>query len=230
LGGTIINADIARFLVPEFLKWSGRIRHTLSTGEPAGAYAHARILRELKARAKRRELLITAGGAGSGKTTSLEQAREGADLVFDNQFRHFARAEEVLKVAIAAGWRVQVIYVHRPFDDVVRAVIDRSQRTGRWNRLSELPKMHLEAQRTIVRLFDQFAHQAAFHAIYNAQAGVGDRPRGARVFLREFRPGGVYHHADASTLAQLIRPVLRTALKDGLACKEVARLIGKDYL
>jgi len=223
----LISVDVARLLAPEFRTWSGRIRHTAATGGPAGAYAHDRLIRELNNRGKRRTLLLTAGGAGSGKTSQLMQQASSADLVFDNQLRDWLRACEILRAAIANGWQTQVIYVHRPFPDVVRAVIERSQRTGRWNLLAELPAAHSEAQQTIVRLWRAFRDSVTVLAIYNAASGNAERPVGSQIKAQDLAPNGRYHYADVQALASQIEPVLKAATKDGAVCKEIARLIGR---
>lgn len=226
--GKIVSVDVARFLVPEFRTWSGRVRHTPSTANPAGAYAHDRLIREL-ARSRRgaRRLLITAGGAGSGKTSQLRSQTSIADLVFDNQFKDPARARQILRLAIANGWETEVVYVHRPFADVVRAVIDRSQRTGRWNFLAELPAAHAQAQRTLFTIRDEFRSTAHIHAIYNASEGMGDLPPGTRIPLDTLRPDGRYHLAEDEKNRSIIPEVLNQTIEEGIVCIQIARIIAK---
>jgi hypothetical protein len=247
--GKLISVDVARLVSPEFQTWDAKVRHTVSTGNPAGAYAHDRLLRELakppanKSGTKR--LVVTAGGAGSGKTSllALGDAAAGdatsalahADLIFDNQLRDFARAREILLTASKHGWETEFWYVHRPFADTVRAVIERSQRTGRWNLLAELPRTHVEAQATIVRLRREFYETPGikFRAQYNASAaaaGSASQPashpkRGSRVFFRDLKEGGVYHHKDEKALLAMIPGILAKAIKDGLICEELAAII-----
>lgn len=225
-GGRVISVDLARFLAPEFRTWSGRLRHTLSTASPAGAYAHDRLSRSLRSHpGPRKRLIITAGGAGSGKTTQLSGHTSLADLVFDNQLRNHARAREVLVTARLHGWEVEVVYVHRPFHDVVRAVIDRSQRTGRWNSLKELPRTHADAQRTILRLWSEFRDGVHIDAIYNASKGQAEQAPGSRVLFRNLRLGGAYHLQENEATTQVIHRVLDQALSQGIVCRQLARLI-----
>lgn len=227
--GTVISVDVARFLAPEFRSWDGRIRHTPSTAIPAGAYAHDRLLRELARSTpsqQRRVLHITAGGAGSGKTTLLSKVSLNASLVFDNQLRNYKRADVVLSRAIASGWKVHVSYVHRPFADVVKGVVERSQRTGRWNALDELAQSHIDAQTTIVRLRRKYASAAQFRAIYNAsELSDRERPRGARVFFFELAEGGCYHLPSAETLRAQVVKVVQASVKQGRISKEFARIL-----
>ena len=224
--GKIISADVARLLAPEFRTWSGRVRHTPATGAPAGAYAHDRLMRELQDRGGRRTLLITAGGAGAGKTSQLRAQTAIADLIFDNQLREVSRAREILKTALRHDWQVEIVYVHRPFADVVRAVIERSQRTGRWNWLYELPAAHIEAQRTVVTLWREFGDSTPVDAIYNASNGFEQQPAGSRIDIQELDPGGRYHYADGKELAKHVASILKAAVREGAVCKEVARIIG----
>jgi hypothetical protein len=227
--GKIISVDVARFLAPEFDTWNGRLHHTPSTASPAGWYAHKRLLREIvNKRSGPKHLSITSGGAGSGKTHSLRSSTSGATLVFENQFKDSARAHEVLTLALTNGWQVEVQYVHRPFADVVRAVIERSQRTGRWNRLADLPSMHIEAQRTVVALRKAFHHRGVtFQALYNTSSSSGQKPPGDRVLFRDLDTGGRYHLADAEALKKEIPSIVEKTRKDGIVCREVASLICK---
>ncbi len=225
--GRIISADVARLLVPEFQSWEGRLRHTPATGQPAGAYAHQRVLRALAQPVAVRRLLVTAGGAGSGKTTLLSERSRAFSLTFDNQFKDEARAREVLDQALVHCWKVLVVYVHRPWRDVVRAVIERSQRTGRWNALAELPRMHIEAQRTILKLRKAYQDRVVFHAVYNASEGRGGQPRGSRVPFVDLSAGGRYHRSDAQRLARAIPQVVQETLAQHVVCGEVASLITK---
>jgi hypothetical protein len=226
--GKIISVDTARFLAPEFRSWSGRIRHTPSTGNPAGAYAHDRMVRELaRERTGTKRLLITAGGAGSGKTSQLKAQTSIADLVFDNQFKDLSRAREILRLAVKHGWTTEVVYVHRPFADVVRAVIDRCQRSGRWNALAELPAAHAQAQRTIVSLWQEFRETVNLHAIYNASEGMATQPLASRVLFRALREGGVYYLQDDEKTHSIISKTLQQALAEGIVCREVARIIAQ---
>lgn len=165
--GKIVSVDIARFLAPEFETWDGRVRHTPSTSQPAGEYAHKRLLRALKAGKPNSILLITAGGAGSGKTSALRINQSGslvddADLVFDNQMRDYTRSCEIVRTAFVCRWKVRLLYVHRPFQEVVPAVAERSLRTGRWNRLKELPEAHIESRVTVLNLLHFWSKHAHF--------------------------------------------------------------------
>ncbi|MFN0011094.1 MAG: hypothetical protein ACKVS8_05555 [Phycisphaerales bacterium] len=227
-GGRIVSVDVARLLAPEFVPWDGRLRHTPSTANPAGAYAHDRLLRELASRRQHQgRLLITAGGAGSGKTSSLRGQGRIVDLIFDNQFKNLHRAREVLHAAISHRWEVRVVYVHRPFRDVVRAVIERSQRTGRWNALAGLGSAHRQAQATIVQLRSEFGKAVVFTAQYNATRGVPGPARGSRVLFRDLHRGGRYHLTDAEASLEVVAKELHHAREEGVVCAEIARLIGQ---
>jgi hypothetical protein len=242
-GGKVISVDIARFLAPEFRSWDGRIRHTPSTAVPAGAYAHDRLRRELSnrrhadgasakgdaARGKKPTLLISAGGAGSGKTTLLSEQTHNATLVFDNQLRSFARADELLALATSLSWNVHVLYVHRPFRDVIRGVLERSQRTGRWNALGELAQSHVDAQATIVRLREKYKSKVLFRAYFNiSKVFKGDRARGDRVYFFELAKGGCYHLPSAQALRLQVRSVVEASVKQGRISKEFASLLLRE--
>jgi hypothetical protein len=230
--GRVVSVDVARLLSPEFQTWDAKIRHTPSTATPAGAYAHDRLLRALAVPGpKGRRLVVTAGGAGSGKTSLLNLHKQAveADLIFDNQLRDLHRAREIIKTAIENAWQAEFVYVHRPFEDAVRAVIERGQRTGRWNRLVDLPQTHRDAQRTIISLRKQHYETPGikFRAQYNASDGIPGPKRGSRVWFRDMKSDGPYHLPDGQTLLHQIPAILQDAINDGTVCEELASLIAQ---
>ncbi len=149
-----------------------------------------------------------------------------ADTEYDR--RRGARGGRVL--ALQHDWQVENVYVHRPFPDVVRAVLERSQRTGRWNTLADVARAHVQAQATILQLRQKFGggRSLIFRAQFNASKGLGDRPAGARVFFHELARGGRYHLASSETLIKTIPPLVEQAIHEGLASREIARLVCGD--
>lgn len=223
--GLLISADIARHLAPEFRSWSGRVRHTPSTSSPAGAYAHDRILRELARPRGRSRLLITAGGPGSGKSTALRKGGIGAaELVFDNQFKDLPRAREILESALKHRWEVIVRYAHRNFKEVPRAVLERSQRTGRWNRIDELPKMHLQAIRAFGALRGEYKHCGVF---FQAFENSGSSPQAVRAIMLTaliYLANESYDEINHERKAQC-KKAIEKSLADGEICKELAEIV-----
>jgi len=163
-GGKVIGTDIARFLHPAYHSRRGRMRHTPSTSRPASAYAEDRLAREIGSPPDPRpgytapQLLMTAGGVASGKSTVItDDVVAAADLVSDGQMKNPAKAIATIEQALRNGWIVEVRYVHRPFDDAAASAVQRGLRSGRWGPLAELPALHMAAQRAVVAVERHFA-------------------------------------------------------------------------
>lgn len=120
--------------------------------------------------------------------------------------------------------------MHRPFPDVVRAVIERSQRTGRWNRLRELLDTHRQAQATILSLWREYRRSVYFHAQFNASqaAAPHHQPKpGSTVRFHTLLPNNPYHLDNDEETRQVIPKILSQAIREGVVCYELARIIGK---
>lgn len=181
--GKIVSVDSARYLLPEFRDRDFRLRHTPSTATPAGAYANGLMRRKLAMGPREGGDVVRfmAGGAGSGKTSSLGDAAVAElGLVFDNPMHRADRGRELLVLAAENGWKTQVVYVHRPFELVVRGVIARSVRTGRWNRLADLPTIHTQAQETFWSLATDPTLAADFVVLENL--ATTENPVAVRLF------------------------------------------------
>ncbi len=155
MGGKILNADIARELSPRYQSVSDRTRFTRATYEPARDYVYARFMRELKK--KEGLVIILAGGAASGKTTSIQGTLQGADLVFDSNCADISKAKRVIDAAVGHGWSVVVVYIHRNFRIAVESMLKRAILTGRSIPLRceqgfNFAELHFHAQRTFVEL------------------------------------------------------------------------------
>jgi len=164
----------------------------------------------------------------------LGEVAKAADLVFDNQFRDVERARQILETALRSNWLVNVVYVHRPLLDVSLAVIERSQRTGRWNSLASLFKMHCSAQSAILSLRGEFLQKGVtFVAKFNVSERAANttpfqHKKGDRVLFKELKPEGRYHLGNAEEAGKKIAQVLQTAIQNNTICREVAEIIGKE--
>lgn len=100
--------------------------------------------------------------------------------MFDNQMLRADRGRELPVLAAENRWKTQVVYVHRPFELVVRGVIARSVRTGRWNRLADLPTIHTQAQDTFWSLATDPTLAADFVVLENL--ATTENPVAVRLF------------------------------------------------
>jgi hypothetical protein len=169
--GKVIGTDIARELLPEYAaNREGKILYTHATGRMAQAYAKDRLWREIQNPRGRTELMFTAGGVAAGKSTAVTEGMVAAsDLVFDGTLRETDWAIETIEEALKNGWNVEINYVQRPIDLVIRGAISRADRGGRWGSLAVLPSVHQAAQASAIRLFKHFQDRPQFRMNLLAQ-------------------------------------------------------------
>jgi hypothetical protein len=162
--GKVIGTDIARELLPEYAaNREGKILYTHATGRMAQAYAKDRLWREIQNPRGRTKLMFTAGGVAAGKSTAVTDDMVAAsDLVFDGTLRETSWAIQTIELAIRNGWKVEINYVQRPIDLVIRGAISRADRGGRWGSLADLPSIHQAAQASAIRLFKHFHGRPQF--------------------------------------------------------------------
>jgi hypothetical protein len=171
--GKILDVDLARELCPEYASGiEGRKKWTEATNEPAWEFIKS--LYEIKLKPNPNgQVVFLAGGSGSGKSTVsgklLEDVFDLADIVCDGTFSTYETARDRIQMAINSGRPVQIVYIHRPFEDAVRGVFARYKLTGRWVPADVLAKSHAGAQDTVKRLYGEFqdAESVEFIAIDN---------------------------------------------------------------
>ena len=141
-------------------KWSAAVQ------EPASALSKEIYRRALRAGpnpGQRKQIIFTAGGAGVGKTTSIQRmpglarATEAAEIVYDTTLSNLKSAVDRLDQALAAGRLVSIIFVYRdPVDSFVGGVLPRADRTGRILPLEAFLDTHLGALEVIAKIADAY--------------------------------------------------------------------------
>ena len=116
-------------------KWSAAVQ------EPSSALSkeiYRRALRQIPAPQLRKQVVFTAGGAGVGKTTSVQQipglsrAVDAAEMIYDTTLSNLKSSMDRVAQALAAGRMVSIIFVYRdPIDSFVGGVLPRAERMGR---------------------------------------------------------------------------------------------------
>lgn len=227
-GGRVVSTDAARLLAPEFAgSVEGRLLHTPSTSEPTGRFTRGYLLRALdrfKPPDRPGRLYMTAGGAGSGKSTSIRYAlRHGADLVYDNQMRNPDEAERAIRAALDRGWHVSVNFVDTPLPEVLRRVIGRS-REGRWNSLPDLLEAHRQARAAIAEVGRRFTNEPRVEfAIIDGMTSEATEVTGS-----ELAEGRVRQYTETDDHTAAIESALQAARGDPTLDPAVlARLEGK---
>jgi hypothetical protein len=130
-------------------KWSAAVH------EPSTAFAreiYRRALAKTPTSNQRKQVIFTGGGAGAGKTTSIQQvpglpqAVEAAEIVYDTTLSSLKSSTDRIAQAVAAGRMVSVIFVYRdPIDSFVGGVLPRATRTGRILPLEAFLDTHIGA-------------------------------------------------------------------------------------
>ena len=130
-------------------KWSAAVQ------EPSSALTkeiYRRALQKIPAKDQRKQVVFTAGGAGVGKTTSIQQipglsrAVDAAEMIYDTTLSNLKSSMDRVSQAVAAGRMVSIIFVYRdPIDSFVGGVLPRAERMGRTLPLEVFLDTHIGA-------------------------------------------------------------------------------------
>ncbi|OYW73776.1 MAG: hypothetical protein B7Z37_20305 [Verrucomicrobia bacterium 12-59-8] len=168
-GGSIISTDLARHLDPAYdcdSKVEGRKCDLAPSWEHAWRYAQGRLEREVAQRGRRRKLRLMSGGWGSGKTYALERLKPEdtfADLVWDGTLGDLRWARETIEKALAAGWQVSLLHVHRNVELALYGAIERGNAEGRSVPLEQLPANHRKVQKVVGSLLRLFGSHPSIY-------------------------------------------------------------------
>lgn len=221
VGGKILNADSARELSPRFRTVRDRTAFTVATYEPARDYVYDRYMRTVSASRRKRAVLL-AGGAASGKSTSVKRA-EGvaADVIFDSNCAQFDKACRMIDAAVKRQWVVFVFYMHRNFRAAVAGMIDRAIKDGRYIALTggngqDLASLHFNAQRTFVQLAERYSdtENVEIDALRNPWTPDNhEDPTG--ISVKTLAPGGKRHYTSVEELYAIQCQVVQATLLEG---------------
>lgn len=156
--GNVINTDNARELSDDYLKNKSEL--SAAVHEPASAFTKKMYEDELSSKTpkgKRDLVYFTAGGTGSGKTSSLMGAEksfhEKAHIVYDTNMNGFSSAKKKIDQALEAGKKIRINYTFRdPIDAFENGAVPRSIRIGRTVPIEEHIKTHLGSMDAIQAL------------------------------------------------------------------------------
>ena len=204
--GRLLNADLARELSRDYRNKYDRLCFTRCSYAPCAQYVLNRFRNVIRQPCSpgTRAVLFLAGGAASGKTSSVGQKTiKLYDLIFDSNLADFQKARMMIDESLKAGWLVDISYIHRPYDLAVRSMIERAIDTGRYvpmGKPSKMGKLHVSAQRTIVRLRREFSDDYvgidAFENLWTPANPVD----AAYISLSELDKNGQYHYKDVEEL------------------------------
>jgi len=137
-------------------KWSAAVQ------EPASALSkeiYRRALQKTPPLKQRKQVLFTAGGAGVGKTTSIQQISalagtlDAAEMIYDTTLSNFKSSMDRVKQGVDAGRMVSIIFVYRdPVDSFVGGVLPRAERMGRTLPLEVFLDTHIGAAEVLEKI------------------------------------------------------------------------------
>ena len=141
-------------------KWSAAVQ------EPASALSkeiYRRALQKVPSPKQRKQVIFTAGGAGVGKTTSIQQVSglagtlDAAEMIYDTTLSNFRSSMDRVKQAVAAGRMVSIIFVYRdPVDSFVGGVLPRAERMGRTLPLEVFLDTHIGAAEVLEKIAETY--------------------------------------------------------------------------
>lgn len=155
-GGKLINADEARKL----FKKIGYVGSNSQAVQEASSQIAKDVWRDMLATTKRKEVFLTAGGSGSGKTSAIKKLM-GKDtknsVVLDGNLSKVRSAMQRLEEAIDAGKKPVVVYTYRePLDawenGVIKRMISNPDEGGRVVPLSVFLQNHQGSYNVVKKL------------------------------------------------------------------------------
>ncbi len=173
--GNILNADDAAALFPEYNQDPARYRFAV---HPAAQWIRDELFRRALAvnSPDRDRVVFTAGGNAAGKSTaiSFSGARENSTAaILDSTFSNHEHAFSLVEQARRAGKRISILYVNRPLDDALTAMLDRARVEGRLVTLNQLIDSQRGAAETVHALWESDSDDPdfTFHFFDNAPDG-----------------------------------------------------------
>jgi hypothetical protein len=170
--GKEINTDNARELSTDYAPGgvdaddqatrAARTKWSSAVHEPSSAFTreiYRRALTKIPPPNQRKQVIFTAGGAGAGKTTSIQQipgltqAVEAGEIIYDTTLSSLKTSTERIGQAISAGRMVSIIFVYRdPIDSFVGGILPRAERTGRILPLEAFLDTHIGAAAVLAKI------------------------------------------------------------------------------
>jgi hypothetical protein len=174
--GVVVGTDLARELFAEYTaSLQSRLDLALAVQRSA-AYVADAVYERILSGPVVGDALFTAGGTGAGKTTAIRTSSQTkgliseAAIVYDSNFNSLGSARAKVTLALEAGLRAIVIFVHRhPVEAYLQGVLPRALEEGRTVSIEGHLRMHRDSLKTFLRCQRVFAdnRQAAFLVLNN---------------------------------------------------------------
>ncbi|MGE0491037.1 MAG: zeta toxin family protein [Vulcanimicrobiota bacterium] len=168
--GNILDLDNARELFDEFAASpEARSRYGTAIHEPSNRLIDEVLDRRLSGPVREGaepEVVFTAGGSGSGKSSAIDDLGgiyDDTDFVFDSTLANYDRSLSRIEQVLESGRDVEIAYVYRdPVDAFVNGVLPRAAETGRAVPIEAFAASHQKVAETVARLAEHFAGDERF--------------------------------------------------------------------
>jgi hypothetical protein len=176
--------------------------------------AYTRALRSAPEETAHQPILMTGGGPGSGKSSSLE--RMGPDFAYatlDTSMRDLNRAEGQIEQALRKDRGVLIDYTYLDPVEAFRRTLLRQKTEGRPVPLDDFIDAHLQAPKTLAALHNRFGgpDTGVVFSVFDNSAGADPNvPRDVAWVLEQ-----AAHYNDAGALRSQLTAVLDDAVRAG---------------
>lgn len=163
-GKKVINSDDAKTLFPEY--------EADPLANVQGVHEASSILAKLIFRLRLAELpknsfvLLTAGGAASGKTYSAKSYIKNSDLVYDSVMKSTDGNRQLLDEIAAAGHAAGIVYIYRYVGEAAVSNVQRSIEHGRVVPFRVLAAGHYYSQQAFINDTNDYADKKGFDIVY----------------------------------------------------------------
>ena len=180
-------------------KWSAAVQ------EPSSALSkeiYRRALQKIPGPAQRKQVIFTGGGAGVGKTTSIQQisglanAVDAAEIIYDTTLSNLKSSMDRVEQGVAAGRVVSIIFVYRdPIDSFVSGVLPRAERMGRTLPLEVFLDTHIGAAEVLEKIAQAYkGNDKVAIAVIDNSRGRGNAAPSDIAFVKN--AAGKYRRAE----------------------------------
>ncbi|MES2706797.1 MAG: zeta toxin family protein [Verrucomicrobiota bacterium] len=197
--GRIISTDIARHLDARYHSTPpGKPRDLAPGDDLAWRYSHDRLDREIRNRGHRKLIRFMAGGWAAGKTHALENQSTIPDLIWDGTLKDSLWAAEMMDLALANGWLIEIAYVYRDLELAFYGAMERAASEGRSVPLELLPSIHRAVQKSIAVLLDLYQTTTGVSFLLLHNIGIKKIRMEALKFSQgDLEPYGALHYSAA---------------------------------
>ncbi len=162
-GRQIINADRSKELFDDYNQ--NRLENDRAIQPSASALTRLILKRRLSELPEGSTIVLTAGGQASGKSTAIRENMD-ADLIYDSVMANAEGNRKVLDMIAEHGHFARIIYVHRPIENAVVAMMRRQAVEGRPVSEENMASGHFGSQRSFIEDTDEYARSLGFTIRY----------------------------------------------------------------